>query len=865
VKARRSVRVSSGLRITAFTSRVTYAWPSDTRLGGCSLTRLLGAFTEELANPLTPVLAVGAGVSAAIGAVVDAGLIGAVMVTDAAIGAVQRFRAQASIDGLRTERPRTVRVVRDGREQIIEAKGLVLGDVVRLRAGEFVPADCRILTAADLEVDESSLTGESLPVAKNAAPTDASEIADRTSLLFEGTAIAAGEAIAVVFAVGPGTEASAAGIAGEAPKTGVEARLERLVAVATPVALGAGMVTSVTGLLRGRPLADVLSTAVSLAVAAVPEGLPMLATVAQVSAARRLSARGVLVRNPRAIEALGRATLVCLDKTGTVTEGHIALRTVWDGGQEAEIESLGPAAPGVLRTALRATPEPAAGEPLPHGTDRALIEGARCAGIDRGAWSRQAELPFESERGFHAVLGIGADGLVVCVKGAPESVVSRCDRIGTLDESLPMDAAAEQRIEGAARHMARRGLRVLAVAEARAATNGALGDDRVRDLVFRGLLGLADPLRPTAAAAVSGLRGAGIRLVMLTGDHPTTAESIGAELGLLDGDVLTGSEIDALGDHELATRVAGTSVFARVAPRHKARLVRAFQAAGMVVAMTGDGANDAPAIRLADVGIAIGSRCTTAARQAADVVVTDDHIETLVEAVLEGRGLWASVRDAIAVLLGGNLGEVAFTVVADLTSGRAPLSARQLLLLNLITDTAPSIVIAMRPPPSVPPEQLLREGPDASLGVPLVRDVVWRALVTAGGASAAWLLAWPLPSRSTVALATLVGTQIGQTVVAGGRSRAVAAASLGALAATGAIVQTPGLSHFFGCRPLGPVGWAIAGSVSAAATGASIFVPRLFPAIDPWLESFVRRYNLSDLATAATTAAMTGMPGPATA
>jgi cation-transporting ATPase I len=433
-------------------------------------------------------------------------------------------------------------------------------------------------------------------------------------------------------------------------------RLELLVNLTTPVALGGGIVKSLTGLLRGRPLADVLSTAVSLAVAAVPEGLPMLATLAQVSAAGRLSERGVLVRNPRAIEALGRTTVVCLDKTGTVTEGRIALKAVWDGAREEQLGSLGAAARAILCTAVRATPEPAPGKRLPHGTDRAPIDGAQRAGIEGGAWSRQAELPFESERGFHAVLAVGEDGLVLSVKGAPESVVLRCDRFGTLDDNARLDESARERIERAARHMARRGLRVLAIAETRTATNGALNDDRVRELVFRGLLGFADPLRPTAVKAVSGLREAGIRLVMLTGDHPITAESIGAELGLLDGEVLTGGQIDAVDDAELVTRVARTSVFARVAPRHKARLVRAFQAAGMVVAITGDGANDAPAIRLADVGIAIGIRRTTAARQAADVVVTNDQIETLVHAVLEGRTLWSSVRDAVAVLLGGNLG-----------------------------------------------------------------------------------------------------------------------------------------------------------------------------------------------------------------
>ena len=808
--------------------------------------RLARAVGAELINPLAPILAAGAGLSAAIGAVTDAALVGTVMLADAAIGAFERLRAEDAIAELRADRPRSVRVLRDGRELTIVATALVGGDGVRLEAGDLVPADCRILEALGLEADESALTGESLPVVKHAAPIDAEEIADRSSILYEGTAIAAGSATAVVFAVGAATESQRTDTTADEGTvvTGVEARLASLVRLAGPVAVGSGAVTAAAGLLRGRPLREVLSTAVSLAVAAVPEGLPMLATVAQLAAARRLSGRGVLVRNARAIEALGRAQAVCLDKTGTLTEGRIALKCVSDGLREEAMTGLGPQGREILRVALRATPIAEGGQHLPHGTDRALLEGAARAGLDgrdrAGGWLPIAELPFASERGYHAVLGRTQDGLRLCVKGAPEIVLPRCAWCADTEGLRVLDPEATARMEAEAQRLARRGLRVLAVADGSVATNGGLGDERVCDLVVRGFVGLADPVRASAVHAVEGLRQAGVRLVMMTGDHPSTAESIGAELGLLDGGgTLTGAAIDQLDDEALVRAARDTTVFARVAPRHKARLVDALERAGLVVAMTGDGANDAPAIRRASVGIAVGRRCTTAARNAADLVVTDDRIETLVDAVLEGRAMWASVRDAVSVLIGGNLGEVVFTVTTGLVAGSPALNARQLLLVNLLTDTAPALAIALRPPPAVTPEALLREGPEASLGIPLARDIVWRGLVTAAGTAGAWLAARVVARRAradTVALVALVGTQLGQTLAAGGRSPVVVGASLASFGALATIVQTPGLSHFFGCRPLGPVGWTIAGGASVLATGASVLVPRLLPALDPWIE-----------------------------
>jgi cation-transporting P-type ATPase I len=802
-------------------------------------TQFTRAVVEELANPLTPVLGAGAALSAAVGSFGDAAMVSGVMVLNSIVGGAQRLRADRAIAALVRRRQRIVTVVRAGEERSLSTDDLVVGDVMRLRSGESVPADCRIIGGGPLEVDESSLTGESLPIAKRASATDAALVAERTSMVYEGTSIAAGEATVVVVAVGDQTEARRSVLlGGPPPPSGVEARLRSLTALTIPVSLGAGAGVIAIGMLRGRSLRQTIGAGVSLAVAAVPEGLPLLATVAQLGAARRLSSRGALVRNPRAIEALGRVDVVCADKTGTLTVGHIETQVVSDGKTEAPIDAVPPSLRRVLAVALRATPDPG-GERLPHPTDRAILRGAEVAAVtvDDGGedWGRLSEMPFEPARGFHAVLGATGAKLGVTVKGAPEIVLPRCRRWARPGGDAPLTEDDRASLAQAASDLARRGLRVLALAERDAEHRDDLADHRVGNLSFTGFVGLSDPARDTAAEAIRNLRGAGVDVVMITGDHPSTAEGIAAELDLLDGGkVTTGAEIDTLSDDDLAAAVAQTHVFARVTPAHKVRIVGAFQRSGRAVAMTGDGANDAPAIRLADVGIALGKRSTAAAQDAADLVVVDERIETIVDAVLEGRGLWASVRDAVAVLVGGNLGEIAFTLLGTMVDGTPPLNARQLLLVNLLTDAAPALALALRAPRELAPEALLGEGPEASLGHSLDRAIVWRGLATAGGATSAYIVArlTGTPGRArTVALVALVGGQLGQTLVAGGRSPAVTAAGLGSGAVLAGIVQTPGVSQLFGCRPLGPVAWATGLSAAAGATAGAVVAPRIVEAV----------------------------------
>jgi cation-transporting ATPase I len=691
-----------------------------------------------------------------------------------------------------------------------------------------------LLEADGLEVDESSLTGESQLVTKSVRAMIAQAIGDRTSMLYDGTVVAAGRAVGVVVATGNRTELGRTTRLNSDAKsvTGVEARLNSIARKTLPVCVGAGAALMAADLLRLRGVSQALDRAVSLSVAAVPEGLPFVATVAELAAARRLSERGVLARKPATIEALGRVDVLCFDKTGTLTEGRISLRQVSDGIVHHDVSELTAAQRQVVAAGVRASPWRDADDSVPHLTDRAVLDGARQLGVrphdGMPGLKWVDELLFEPSRGYHAVLGRCPVGYRISVKGAPEAVLSRCTRWRRPDGDEPFDADAQARVEDEVERLARRGYRVLAVAERTASDRRELDESRIRDLDFLGLLALSDPVRPTAAEAVDQLQRAGVDIVMITGDHPSTAEAIAAELNVLNGRrVVTGVDVETMDDEQLGADLPKIGVFARVSPSQKARIVRQLRHSGRVVAMTGDGANDVPAIRLAHVGIALGTRATPAAREAADLVVTDDKIETITAGIVEGRAMWASVRDALSILLGGNLGEIAYTLGTGLLSSTGGLNVRQLMLVNLLTDVLPAMAVAVRPPPRVTPEELLAEGPEASLGVSLTRDMYARAATTASAATAGWLLARPLGTAtqsSTTGLVSLVGAQLCQTMAVRGRTPLVLAAGLGSLLLLSTVVQVPGLSQFFGCQPLWPHQWAIGFGASIAATAAQLLL-----------------------------------------
>ncbi|GAA4552267.1 cation-translocating P-type ATPase [Amycolatopsis samaneae] len=768
----------------------------------------------ELDDPLTPVLALGAVASAVVGSPVDAGLVAAAMGLNALVGGTQRFRGRRALAKLREDERQKARKVLAAKSGTVttDARELVPGDVIEVRTGDVVPADARLCDLADLEVDESALTGESLPVTKGLDPAPGAPVAERSCLVFAGTTVVGGEGRAIVVATGERTVSGrAAGLAARAPgAAGIQARLHHLTRRALPLTLLGGALVTGLSAVRGRPLRRAVAGGVAIAVAAVPEGLPLVATVAQRAAARRLSRFGVLVRTPRALEALGRLDVVCFDKTGTLTQNRLRVAVVTTSdGEPVETHDGAPALTAAARACPGADGGPAAHA---HATDRAVLDAA---GPDPG-WSEVDGQPFEASRGYSAAVGRDETGrTTLVVKGAPETVLPAC--------------RAGRDVAGAEESLADAGLRVIAVAareitgEAPVLGNG--NDEKVlTGLDFLGFVGLSDTPRETAAPLVGGLRDVGVTPVMLTGDHPHTALAIAKSLGWPeDTAVLTGDRLAGLDRTRRAAALGGAGVIARVAPEQKLQVVEALREAGRVTAMVGDGTNDAAAIRAADVGVGVRARSSTAARTAADLALTEDDLTVLLEAVAEGRSLWRSVSDAVVILVGGNAGEVGFSVLGTLLSGDSPLGTRQLLLVNLLTDLFPAMAVAV-----TRPDEEERE-PAAGLGGSLTRDITVRGVTTGIGATTAWLLGRVTPGTarrtSTMALCGLVGTQLAQTLRGRWHSPLVAGTAVGSALALAAIVQTPGVSGFFGCTPLGPLGWAGVGCGVGAGALSSLLLP----------------------------------------
>ncbi|MGC0373143.1 HAD-IC family P-type ATPase [Streptomyces sp. SAI-229] len=778
-----------------------------------------GAVRRELDDPLTPVLATGAVASALLGSLVDALLVVGAMDINAVAGGLQRLRAERALARLAAhQRPKARRQDTSRRTVTVDAARLRPGDRISLGAGDVVPADARLLETDGLEVDESSLTGESLPVTKAVEATPGAPVARRTCMVFEGTTVVAGRADALVVDTGDRTEAGrAVALAARVPPpAGVQARLQELTRKALPVTLTGGALVTGLSLLRGSPLRRAVSGGVAVAVAAVPEGLPLVATVAQMAAARRLSRRGVLVRTPRTLEALGRVDTVCFDKTGTLTENRLRLVRVATADGTVLTPDAEDAVP-VVRLAARACPQEETGEGrrVAHATDEAVLD---VAPPDTG-WTADGELAFEASRGYAAAVGRDGDAALLVVKGAPETVLPAC-------RDLPAETA------GTAHTLAGQGLRVLAVARrpCRGTDADAELDADLADLEFAGLIALADVPRDTSRELLAALRRTGILPVMLTGDHPETARAIALQLGWPEEtEVVTGDDLVAMGRSERVRALHGAGVVARVAPEQKLHVVEALQQAGRVVAMAGDGANDAAAIRAADVGVGIEARGSAAARNAADLVLTTGDLSVLVDAVGEGRALWRSVADAVSILIGGNAGEVGFSVLGTLLAGSSPLSTRQLLLVNLLTDMFPAMAVAVTPSDDPSTAAHAATGPMGLdvLGAPLLRSIRRRGVTTCLGAVTAYLIGRLTPGTerrsTTMALCGVVGAQLVQTLSGRRHSPLVWVTALGSAAVLAALVQTPGVSHFFGCAPLGPVAWA---GVALAIT-LSALAPRL--------------------------------------
>lgn len=784
--------------------------------------QLLKAVRAELTDPLTPVLALGSVASAVLGSPVDAVLVFSVLTGNSFLAASQRLRAENRLNRLLEQQIPPARLVETGPDgertytDVIAAQ-LRPGDVIEVRTHEVVPADARIVEEVDVEVDESTLTGESLSVEKQVEATPGAELAERRCMLYAGTTVVAGTAVAIVTAVGADTQERRAAelVSGDlSSDVGLQHQLSQLTNRAFPVSMTGGALVGALGMLRGAGLRQAVASGIAIAVAAVPEGMPLVATLAQSASARRLTKFGALVRVPRSVEALGRIDVVCFDKTGTLSENRLRVAQVRPAPGLSREE--------VLRCAAHAAPA-ANGGPQAHATDVAIVEAAAAAlNGSEPTDEADAHLPFRSGRSFSA----SVTGTELTVKGAPEVVLAACDGVGPNIEDSVAELAAD-------------GLRVIAVARRRLTPRQAQAvrddpDDIVRfcrdGLALTGFLGLSDTPRPEAVGLLANLREQGVGVKLITGDHPITALAIARELGLpvTAGQVISGAEWDSMSRKDQERVVTERVIFARMTPENKVQVVQTLEGAGVLCAMVGDGSNDAAAIRAATVGIGVVAGGSDPAHMAADVVLVDARIEALVQAIAEGRQLWQRVQAAVSVLLGGNAGEVLFAIIGSAITGTSPLNTRQLLLVNMMTDALPAAALAVSEP-SAPVNPGLR-GPDQPA---LWRAVAIRGVTTAAATTVAWGMASVTgrPQRaSTVALVALVGAELGQTLL-DSRAPLVVLTAAGSLAAIGTLISIPVVSQLLGCTPLGPVGW---GQALGAAAGATVAIAVLNRVSDGW-------------------------------
>jgi Ca2+-transporting ATPase len=668
---------------------------------------------RQFRNVLVLILVVAAAIAFVLGERIDALVIVLVLALNAVLGYVQEWHAETSLDALRSMLAPVSLVRRDGVEREIPARELVPGDLVVVAAGEAVPADLLVMAGTELRADESVLTGESLPADKAAGGTD------DESRLFAGTVLVAGRAEGVVEAVGLETRfgqvAELTGHLGETP-TNLQRRLGQLAAQIGVASLATAALAVLVGVLVGRPFFETVMTGLSLAVAMVPEGLPTVVTVTLALGASAMARRKALVRRLQAVETLGAASVICTDKTGTLTENAMTVTRFWTpehgyvvtgegydpAGHIAREERIvraadDPVLAAALETALACSDASLVREGRNWKMIGAPTEGALVTLAYKGwappvpASDRLAVVPFSSERKRMAVLAETAAGRRWHVKGAPEVVLELSVSYLAEDGTRPIDAAMRDRIGAEYEAMSASGLRVLALAQ-----SPASGDDpEEKGFVFLGLAAMLDPPRPEVASAVGLAHAAGIRVLMVTGDGPVTALAVAKQVGLEARDVIEGGELDRLSPSDLSERLRGDVLFARTRPEHKLRIVEALQEAGNIVAMTGDGVNDAPALKCADIGVAMGLRGTEVSKSAADLVLLDDNFSTIVNAIAEGRRQFDNVRKFVHYLLSSNAGEV-LAIIANLAMGAPPIFlATQILWLNLVTDGATAIALGL--------------------------------------------------------------------------------------------------------------------------------------------------------------------------
>ena len=704
----------SGLALTGLTqqeaeaARRTYGWnelPRAKRAGP------LRVFLRQFSNFLVVILIVAGIIAFTLGEYADTLAIGLVIALNGVLGFVQEWRAETALESLRSMLSPQALVLRDGRERLIAARELVPGDLVILEAGARIPADATLQEAAGLRVDESALTGESVPIDK--AP------GGEAAVVFAGTVVAAGRALAEVTATGAHTSfgkiASLTGSVG-LKKTNLQVQLGRLARQLGFAALAIASAILALGLYMGRDTAEMFMTGLSLSVAMVPEGLPAVVTITLALGAAAMVRQQALARRLQAVETLGAASVICTDKTGTLTENKMTVTRVWTLDRIYQVTGTGydPAGHIAFEGAVIGARDDAvlaevlaAGLTCTHASlhregDHWEMTGAPTEGalvtLGYKGWADPplpdavaAEIPFSSERKRMSVLVKTSSGAKVFTKGAPEQVLRICSQVMTQDGPRSLSAGEAASITEAYEAMAGEGLRVIGLA-AGAADGGTIAEE---NMTFLGLAGLIDPPRPEVRPAIDAARSAGIRVIMITGDSPLTAQAIAGQLGLPPARTVTGDELEALEDEELSQLLQGEVLFARTRPAHKMRIVSALQAQHQIVAMTGDGVNDAPALKKADIGVSMGVRGTDVAKDASDLVLLDDNFATIVRAIGEGRRQFGNVRKFVRYLLSSNAGEVIALLINILIGGPLIFLATQILWMNLVTDGVTAVALGL--------------------------------------------------------------------------------------------------------------------------------------------------------------------------
>jgi len=677
---------------------------------------LLERFLGELADPMIIILIVAAVISGLTAfysgeSFTDAIIIMAVVIINAVLGVVQESKAEAAIEALQEIAAATSKVVRDGKQIVLRSEELVPGDIVLLEAGDAVPADGRILSSASLKIEEAALTGESVPVNKfidMLSLGDAKDVplGDRKNMMYMGSTVVYGRGKAVVTGTGMNTEMGK--IAGalaqaEEEETPLQIKLNQLSKFLTALVLGICAIIFAVGLFRaagseagitGATLLDTFMVAVSLAVAAIPEGLAAVVTIVLSIGVTNMSRKNAIIRKLTAVETLGCTQIICSDKTGTLTQNKMTVVERAAGDEKLHMIAM------ALCSDAKYDEE--AGEAVGEPTECALVNDAAKAGMKGeslyGAYPRVGEAPFDSMRKMMSTIHRTKDGLVQFTKGAPDVVLGRCSHALVDGRVVPMTDAIREDILAANKKMADKALRVLCAARRdwSAMPESLEPEDLEKDLTYIGLSGMIDPVRPEVKDAIALCRGAGIRPIMITGDHKDTAVAIGMELGILENasQAITGAQLDEMDDGMLARNIEKYAVYARVQPEHKVRIVNAWKAQGKITAMTGDGVNDAPSIKSADIGVGMGITGTDVTKNVADMVLADDNFATIVSAVEEGRRIYANIRKAIQFLLASNLSEVLSIFFATLL-GFTILEPVHLLWINLITDCFPALALGM--------------------------------------------------------------------------------------------------------------------------------------------------------------------------